>query len=51
MINTGTMLKWHKIKLGIHRFSPAYAIGFLRPDKVRGEAWLVFWGSVAIKRN
>jgi hypothetical protein len=29
-------------------FNPDYVIGFLRPDKVRGEACPEFTGSVAI---
>jgi hypothetical protein len=29
-------------------FDPDYIIGFLRPDKVRGDACPVFTGSVAI---
>jgi hypothetical protein len=32
-------------------FNPDYEIGFLRPDKVRGEACPVFTGSVAIARK
>jgi hypothetical protein len=32
-------------------FYPDYVIGFLRPDKVRGDACPVFTGSVAISRK
>ena len=32
-------------------FNPDYVIGFLRPDKVRGDACPVFTGSVAIARK
>jgi hypothetical protein len=31
--------------------NPDYVIGFLRPDKVRGDACPVFTGSVAIARK
>jgi predicted nucleic acid-binding Zn finger protein len=31
-----------------NRLNPDYVIGFLRPDKVRGDACPVFMGSVTI---
>mgnify|MGYP001628062578 CR=1 FL=1 len=35
----------------LFHFNPDYVIGFLRPDKVRGDACPVFTGSVAIARK
>jgi hypothetical protein len=35
----------------IKKLNPYYVIGFLRPDKVRGEACPVFTGSVTITRK